>query len=500
MTADIDEENIYKKGDIIGDATALGGTLYFSQALYIIRGFIIAQVLGPSMYGVWSLFRSSLSIAPYFGLGTQQAMSREVPLSIGEGNKQKKSNIIQTSLSWNILLTSIIMVLAFIISFAGFADGYRIEIRLAGILFVLNAVHLFMQPKFKSEQKIFLLSKYIFSYAVLNTAFGLIFLFYFKLNGLLLGMIIAQLILLIYLIINHHLSLHLYIDKNILTELFRIGFPIMILWLMVFLIGNTDKFIVFIVLGKTKAGYYGLATFVSSMVSYISYSITTVIFPRMMYTYGKTGEKKHIEKYFNKPMVVLTGIIPVLLGIIYINIEAIINWVLPQYKPGITALHILIVALFFSSIWGLPTNLLIAFNKQKKFMYMTLVVLVFGIIFDIVIIRMGFGMNGVALVTTFIFFLASALANGYALYSLKNNVQQILRNLFVIYLPFIYSFAGMFFIISISLSKNILFENLFKSIIFLLYSSPLILYTEKKSNIMNKMLSAFRKLKKSGND
>lgn len=495
MVNEIVEEKL-QEVEIMRDATILSGTLYFSQALYIVRGFVIAQVLGPSTYGVWSIFRSFFSSAPYFGLGTQQAMLREVPFSLGEGNKLKKSIIIQTSLSWNILLTSFVMLLAFIVSFTGFISEYRVEVRLAGILFVLNAIHLFMHPQFKSEQKILLLSKYILSYAVLNTVLGLALLFFFKLSGLLMGMILAQLILFTYLIINNHLSLHLFINKNILKELFRIGFPIMILWLLVFLMGNVDKFIVFIMLGKTMAGYYGLAAFVSSMVSYISYSISTVIFPRMMYIYGRTGEIKHIEKYFKKPIVVLSGLTPIILGIIYINVEAIINLFLPQYIPGITVMHILIAALFFSTIWELPTNLLIALNKQKRFMYITASVLLLSIVLDIVIIWLGFGMNGVAVVTTFIFFLASAVANSYALFSLNNNLKLILKSLSLIYLPFIYSFAGMILIIYISVSNNVFIDNLVKSLIYLVFSIPLIFYIEKKSNIMGKMFYSLKMFKK----
>lgn len=489
---DTDVENIYNEREIISDVTALSSTLYFSQALYIVRGFIIAKVLGPSTYGVWSIFRSFFSSAPYFGLGTQQAMLREVPFSIGAGDKLKKRHIIQTSLSWNVLLTSLVMVIAFIFSFTGFPIGYKEEIRLAGILFVLNAIHLFMRPKFISEQKILLLSKYMLSYTILNTVFGLTLLLFFKLSGLLMGMILAQIILITYLIINNHLSLHLFIDKNILNELFHIGFPIMILLLLIFLMGNADKFIIFIMLGKTMAGYYGLAAFVSSMVTYISYSISTVVFPRMMYVYGKTHEMKHIEKYFKKPIVVLSGLIPIILGIIYINIEAVINFFLPQFMPGVTVLHILIVALFFSTIWGLPTNLLIALNKQIKFMYMTAILLFLSIVLDVAVIRSGFGMNGVAIVTTLNFFLSSVIANGYALFSLKNRRLQILRNLSMIYWPFIYSFTGMFFIISISFSKSNYLDNLMKSIIYLVFCIPLIIYIEKKIGIFGKLFSTIK--------
>lgn len=492
IVQDSNEENIYNEGEIIRDATVLSSTLYISQAFYIIRGFLIAQLLGPSSYGIWSVIRTFLNSAPYFGLGTQQAMLREVPFSTGEGDKLKKSSLIQTSLSWNVLISAIVMSLVLIASFFGFAAEYRFEIRLSGLLFMLTSVHLFMQPKFNSEQKYLLMSKYLLSYAILNTVLGLSLLFFFKLSGLLMGMILAQLILLTYLIINKHLSLNLSINKEILKELFKIGFPIMILWFIIFLIGNLNKLIVFIMLGKTKAGFYGLAAFVSAIVGYISYAATSVIFPRMMYTYGKTGEKKHMEKYFMKPMIVLSGFIPIILGIIYINIEAIINLFLPQYIPGITVLHILIASLFFSTILGLPVHLLIALNKQKKFMYITAIILFLSIILDLVIIKLGFDINGVAIVTTFTFFLTSVLANGYSLFLFKDGYRQILRKLSFIFMPFLYSFAGMIFIVSISFSGNIFLENILQSLLFIVFNIPLIIYIEKESKIINKILSLLK--------
>ena len=489
-------ENTYNEGEIVRDATVLSSTLYISQVFYIIRGFLIAELLGPSAYGIWSVLRTFFYSAPYFGFGTHQAMLREVPFSTGEGDSVKKTLIIQTSLSWNILISAIIMILVFTASFFGFAAEYRFEIRLSGILFMLTAIHLFMQPKLNSEQKYVLMSKYMLSYAILNTVFGLSLLFFFKLSGLLMGMILAQLVLLVYLIINKHLSLNLSIDKKILKELFRIGFPIMILWFFLFLISNLNKLIVFIMLGKTKAGFYGLATFVSAIVGYISLAATSVIFPRMMYTYGKTGEKKYMEKYFTKPMIILSGLTPIILGIIYINIEAVINLFLPKYIPGITVLHILIAALFFSTIWGLPINLLIALNKQKKFMYISAIVLLLSILLDIIIIKGGLDINGVAAVTAFTFFLTSALASGYSYFLLEEGLIQILKKLSSVYLPFIYSFAGIVFIISISFSKNIFLDNILKSLLFILFNTPLIIYIEKESKIINRILLLLKISKK----
>jgi len=485
-----------KEGEIIRDATALSATLYVSQALYMIRGFIIARVLGPSLYGVWSIFRIFLSSAPYFGLGVQQAMTREIPLSMGEGDESKVPVITQTSLFWNILITSCVMVIAFILSFTSFIAEYNIEVRLAGFVFMLNAVYLFIKSKLVGEKNFVLLSKFIFSYSVLNTFFVLGLLFFLKVQGILLGMMISQLILLAVIVFKGNLSFHLMIDRRVLWKLINIGFPIMILSSIFFLMRNIDKFIVIAMLGKTMAGYYGLAAFISSMVSYISYSISTVLLPRMMYKYGKTGDAKNIEMYFTKPMIILTGFIPIILGIIYINIDIVVKLFLPQYIPSITVLHILIVSLFFSTIWGIPTNLLIALNKQKMFMLIMSGILSFIIVLDIVIIKMGFGMNGVAVSTTFMFLIASAIASSLALSFFKYKVKQIWKKLGLIYFPFVYLFGGLMIIMAIQISRYTVIDNIVKSLAFIALSVPIIFYTEKKSNIISKTFAALKIFKR----
>ncbi|HSR16483.1 MAG TPA: oligosaccharide flippase family protein, partial [Ignavibacteriaceae bacterium] len=325
------KENIKLEGGIIKDAAALGSTLYFSQALYMVRGFIIAHVLGPSAYGVWSIFRTVFNSAPFLGFGAQEAMVREVPFSMGKGKEEEAPVIIQTSLSWNMLLTASISAIAFILSFTPIIREYNAEIRLAGLVFVLNGIHLFMQPKLKSEKKIILLSKYLLSYAILNFIFGLAFLFFLEIQGLLLGMITSQLLLLAFLISKGYLSLHLSLNTKVLQKLLGIGFPIMIISSLFYLMRNIDKFIVITLLGKETGGYYALAAFISSVVRHISYSTSSVLLPRAMYAYGKTRNIKDLETYYTMPMAIFAGFVPVILGLIYINIGAVVNLFLPKY-------------------------------------------------------------------------------------------------------------------------------------------------------------------------
>lgn len=496
MINEIETEKFKNQSGIIRETTALSSSLYFSQVLFTVRGFIIAHVLGPSLYGVWSILRTIFDSAQFLGLGTRQAMRREVPFNIGKGTDKKAPAIIQTSLSWNLLLSSCITAITFILTFTSLIKEYNAEIRLSSFVFVINSIYLFMQPKFKSEGNIVQLSKYLFHYAILNTFFGISLLFPLQIQGLLLGMIISQLILFTNLIFKGHLSLRLSIDWKILRELLNIGFPIMILWVFLFLIRNVDKLIVFTILGKTMAGYYGLATFISSVLSYIPTSLSSVLFPRVMYTYGRTNNIKETENYYKRPVTILAGFVPIILGIIYINIGTIIKLFLPGYIPSINILHILIIGLFFTTIWVLPINMLIAFNKQKMFMYITGMILLCEVVLTIIIAKSEFGMNGIAMATTCMFIILSVTANSLVLRMFKNDIRQTFKSLGMVYLPFIYCFIGFMLMTLITVSQQPIIDVIIKTLIFLVYCIPLFLYTEKKSGIISKMFSAAKNFKK----
>jgi hypothetical protein len=132
-------------------------------------------------------------------------------------------------------------------------------------------------------------------------------------------------------------------------------------------------------------------------------------------------------------------------------------------------------------------------------MYITAAVLLGGAVLEIVVIKMGFGMNGAAIAAASMFLIASLTANSLALLLLKDNAQQIWSSFGRIYLPFIYSFAGLMAVTLIHLSAQPLVNSALKSLIYFLYCIPIFVYTERKIGIISRVFNAansFRKKKR----
>jgi len=145
------------------------------------------------------------------------------------------------------------------------------------------------------------------------------------------------------------------------------------------------------------------------------------------------------------------------------------------------------MGLFFSSLWKVPTDVLIAFNKQKKLLYFMVVLLVIGTAADIVLVYQGYGIEGVAIATVVVFYCASITTNAYVLRSLGKSWSLFGLALAKIHLPVVYVAVGLFFIMRFVHTGHVIMSDILRAVIFGLYVVPLIYYVNRKIRIIEKV-------------
>jgi O-antigen/teichoic acid export membrane protein len=235
-----------------------------------------------------------------------------------------------------------------------------------------------------------------------------------------------------------------------------------------------------------------LASFLSQVIGYIPGAINVVLFPRIMHTLGQSNDRQEIEKYYTAPVLLVACTMPVMIGVFYLNIDLAIIYILPKYIPAIAVLKIFILGLFFFTVWGTPRNLLIAFGKQRQTLVMVLFFLALGTTADIGVIKVGLGIEGVAMASLLIFALIALAANAYVLVCLGKDRREIHAFLFKIYSPFIYALTGLVLLDAIHFGLHPVFGNLIRSLLYLIYMLLLILGVEKRSGIFRKAFGVTR--------
>ncbi|MFC1876996.1 hypothetical protein ACFL2E_06975, partial [Thermodesulfobacteriota bacterium] len=158
---------------IIAETTRLTIATYISQAFFMVRGFFIARLLGPSMFGYWSVIKTFLVTGFYLNMGVNSGMVREVPFNRGRKDAGQVYLLQQSALTWNVLLSLMVAVMAICLTFTDLTKTYALEMRLAGVAYIFNVIHLFVTLKLRSEKNTRLLSNYTMAHAILNTIFGL---------------------------------------------------------------------------------------------------------------------------------------------------------------------------------------------------------------------------------------------------------------------------------------------------------------------------------------
>lgn len=482
------------KHHIIRETVLYSGSQYAAEGISAVRGIIIAFILGPSYYGVWSILKTILAGSELMGWGATQGMSREVPYRRGKHQQRVCRVIQQTSLTWGIIISAVIAAGMVIVSFSTRATSYRSEIRLAALAFIGTFLYYWIRLKLRGENKIDAIIKCQLLHVAINTVVGIGFLFFFKINGLLVGLIVSYILVFSYLYRLGEWVPPYDLQKRVLWQLLRSGFPIMMLSVTIFFMYRMDNLFVFFLLGKHMAGYYGLASFICLVISYIPISMTTVLFPKMLYRFGETDDRGKIEAYFKKPIIFLSLFMTILLGCFFITIDVPVYFILKEYIPAIQSLKILILSLFFASVMKIPNAIIITFNKQLKLMVINIFILSLGASLDYAAIYFGYGISGVAYATGFVFFLICSASTLYSLYSLRKTLEEGGKILARVYGPFVYC------LISLSIVYNVFPIELplttlclVRMVLFLFLMTPIIYLLNKEQSLYEIMIVIFNK-------
>ena len=265
---------------IVREATAFSLATYLFQLISVLRGIVIAWFLGPALYGVWNIFKALLETGNYVTAGSSLAVARELPFNKAQGREQENLLISRSTIGLCLLVSVLLALGILVFSCFDSAAGYRAEIRISAFAFIFNAIHLYIPHQLKGEQKIFLLAGYYIAYAILNSLFGLALMLVWGIGGLLLGMMAANLVLIVWLLRGRHLPGRIALRWHISRGLIGIGFPILFVAVAPKLMASLDKLIIFWLLDSTATGYYSMAAFFSETINYIPLALATVLFTR----------------------------------------------------------------------------------------------------------------------------------------------------------------------------------------------------------------------------
>ena len=493
------------KGQIVADVGKFSFATAVSQICGLLRGYFSAHLLGPNIWGVWHTALLVQNYTVFVGLGVGNAMHREIPILRGKGKIEKSLKIIETSFSYN-LITAILLFLMISLStyFLNINEELLLSLRFMSIIVFMNCINGIYNVLFKAYNRFNLLSQMSIIRGII-VIFTIPLIYIFSFPGFLAGQVLILLFTLVYSVVNFKEKIKLKIDINILKKLIIIGFPIALISLATTLFATIDRILILNILGFEDLGFYSVAGIFIIPVTLICNSLNSVMYPRFGEKFGSNQNERDLGKYIKIPIKEISLFAPIIVGAICIIIPTTINLFLPEYTNSILPSQILIFGLFFRAAVGTAGNFFLVTNRQLFYLIIILFSCFLNFILSFVMIKLGFGIIGVAIGTSlsyFIFFLIMLVVAMKYCFVSKADVRSLI---FSILLP-ISIIAIIVFLVTnyvnfygSSLMLQQICEVLIRLVVYIVLSSFLIykFFNESKVvHIIREMLEQRRKEKR----
>jgi len=431
------------KKKLAKDAAVLSSAGYLNQVFHFARGFIIARLLDPTLFGYLSGTRLILEYLPVIQFGALPGMSRYLSIYKGAEDKEKFLRTSRSGISITILLTA--MVTLGIIIYTFFVQDTYSPYTIWGIrVFALAA---FVQQMISICQALLRVDYHFSDISISNILLGfsslilaIVLVLWIGLYGAILSFLIAHILSLIYLTTKVHFEFKFDLNRSALKKIFSIGFPISLVFINMQILNGLDRIMILKFLTVKQLGYYAIAFPFFRLLTMIPHSLSYITFPKMLEAYGSSlREIKSTKRYFEIPTQVNSFIIAAAIGMLFLSIKYIFHYLLPQYTDAVMVSRILVFTVFFSGINMLARPVLITDKRFKALFFFQGIAILINICLNYTLIKLGYGINGVAVATALASFIYSFLILHYTLSMYYQGFFVILFKQIKLYWPIFYT-------------------------------------------------------------
>lgn len=437
---------------IIKDIFHYSASSYIAQAIGLVAGFWIARLLGPHDYGVWNAVTLVLSYGAYLELGVLSAMARDLPLYLGQGDSQKAVAIDGAARQTIIGGAIVAAIIVFAFSFSPTHSAtMAFGLRIMAVVLILQQIYTYQRVVLRSHNHIIELSQQQVLSAITTSGLAVLLVVLSGLKGRLLAALLAQAAIVLYALYRNPWQPIPKFSLSFSWSLIRVGSPILLSGFIIGLLTSIDRLMVITFLDATQLGYLGLSLMLVGVVSLVPSMASQVLYPRINFHFGNTGRDiKALSSYVLIPPMILSLLLPLMIGPLYLILPYIVKTYLPAYIPGIAAARIIVVGIFFYGILGLTDYFLVTIGKLKQYALFGCIALVFNVILDYSFISMGYGIEGIAYGGTLLtYFFYSFIVIGYALSHYTRRFRDWVRFFSQLWAPFIYMLLLLWFVESI---------------------------------------------------
>ncbi len=417
------EEQRSTSRSILKDASRYTAATYAAQVGGFAVGLATKGLLGPTNVGIWALLNILLGYLAASAVGTTDAIAKEVPYLREKGDSTRAQSLIEAMLGFVLGVSAAVgLVVAGIAVLRPQLDlPYRVGVLLVGLIFPL---WMFMNAQtvlLRAAKRFDALSTQLILQLLVTAAVGVPLIWRFSIYGQYTSFVVLVVVVALYFsrVMRRDTAFVLRPRLNWLPlrQLFAIGIPLQLASLVTTVQTTADSLLAAKVLGVTSLGYYSLAVTVKGYIYQTPNAFSVVMFPRFQERFAASrDDPAALRTYVEKPILGFALVIlPILIGASWQVVPFVVRHFLPAFIPAVPAIRLLLVGTFFTSLWHMPVQFLIAVNKLWQGVLIAGVnaCLVVGAV--LVATRMHPSVASVAIGTSVAYALGFLLMTGYVL-------------------------------------------------------------------------------------
>lgn len=483
-----------KKKMIIKDIINYSSSQYISQFLGFFTATFTRRFLGPANMGIWQILTVVLSYATNTHLGTTDTLYYKTPILKGEGKPAEAEKVKNTVFSFittiSFISSAVIIIYAFYFQKTLSKEMFYGLLAIAMML-ILQRIYTFYITLLRASKEFSVLGKSIIFDAILGFLAVFFVLYRFRLYGLFLVVIVTPILNVLF--ITRYLKYDLRYTFNFekLVSYIKFGFPLFIQGWMLMVLNSIDKIMISRMLGLEALGFYSIALMVKGYGANLPKNFSMVISPHLLEDFGRTQDVKKISRYITVPAFINAYFMSFVLGIVFIVSIPFVKMMLPKFVPGIDAMRVFLLAIFFFSLVPEASHSLIAMNKQIRILPILGIAILANIFFNYVFIKSGFNITGASMATSITGFIYFIFIFVYAMKHFESPMG-IVKFLSKLFFPLLYSTLTLFIIEKTVHHPDLVLDAGLKLITFLIAFSPLVFYLNNKTRIIDMFFSAVK--------
>ena len=356
-------------------------------------GFLNMRWLGPEILGIWSSVTILNSYLPFLQLGIQSGLNLELPIILGEGDKNKAEQTVATALFYACSLAAFfslvsVLVIAYLLFFTSVDRYVTYGVVAVCLMTIMSCFRLHYIATYRSANAFDRLSK-IYIVDCFVSVICVIGIYYFKYYGLLFYQVAQYAVFTILMwYFAPYRSTKPRFYKLHFYALLKRGVFMMVVNQIRDIVHSLPRLIVLKLGTMTQVGLFSPATAVGSFINLVPGQIAQFIHPQMSYRYGQTKNAKDMWPYLRFLGIWMPFILLPFVAILWFIMPYVVEYFFPKYIESIWPIRFMLIGFMFSTK-GFAKNFMTTIKAYKVVLGLDLLDLGVFIISPILFIKLS---------------------------------------------------------------------------------------------------------------